>query len=154
MVRLSDLPDYEAAHLLAKNGTPFSPPAWVDDQRPPSARKFVLITTAGIHPAGEAPFGSADASYRVLPGSADTTFAMSHTSVNFDRTGFQQDVNVVFPIDRFKELEARGEIAGLASHHYSFMGAGLTAPEYEASVRALAPALKRDGVDAAFLTPV
>lgn len=25
---------------------------------------------------------------------------MSHLSINFDRTGFQQDINVVFPIDR------------------------------------------------------
>lgn len=154
MVRLSDLPDYEAAHLLAKNGEPFTPPAWVADTRPPSARKFVLITTAGIHPAGEAPFASNDASYRVLPGAPDVSFAMSHASVNFDRTGFAQDVNLVFPIERFRELAAQGEIGGLADNHYSFMGAGLTAPQYEASVRALAPVLRRDGVDAAFLTPV
>ena len=154
MVRLSDLPDYEAAHLLAKNGEPFSPPAWLADTRPASARKFVLITTAGIHPAGEAPFRSADASYRVLPGTPGVNFAMSHASVNFDRTGFQQDVTVVFPVDRFRELVARGDVGGLAEHHYSFMGAGLTAPEYESSVRALAPVLRREGVDAAFLTPV
>jgi len=154
MVRLSDLPDYEAAHLLAKNGEPFSPPAWVADTRPASDRKFVLITTAGIHPVGEAPFLSADASYRVLPGTPGVDFAMSHASVNFDRTGFQRDVNVVFPVDRFRELAAQGEVGALAGHHYSFMGAGLTAPEYESSVRALAPVLRREGVDTAFLTPV
>ena len=31
---------------------------------------------------------------------------MSHSSVNFDRTGFQQDINIVFPVDRLRDLEA------------------------------------------------
>ena len=50
---------------------------------------------------------------------------MSHTSVNFDRAGFAEDVNVVFPIDRFRELEASGTIGSMADVHYSFMGAYL-----------------------------
>jgi len=74
--------------------------------------------------------------------------------VNFDRTGFQEDINVVFPIDRFRELRDNGTIGGLASAHYSFMGAGLLPKAYERSVRALAGLLKKDGVDTAFLTPV
>ena len=52
---------------------------------------------------------------------------MSHISTNFDRTGFQQDINVVFPVDRLRELAARGTIGSVADFHYSFMGA--TAPE-------------------------
>ncbi|GIS21072.1 MAG: hypothetical protein CM15mP120_29880 [Pseudomonadota bacterium] len=31
---------------------------------------------------------------------------------------------MVYPIDRFKELETTGVIGSLASVHYSFMGAG------------------------------
>jgi D-proline reductase (dithiol) PrdB len=46
---------------------------------------------------------------------------MTHSSVNFDRTGFQEDLNIVFPIDRFKELEDEGFIGSLASINYSFM---------------------------------
>ena len=155
MVRLSDLPDYETQHLLAKNGTPLGPTPWVDHRQALSERTFALITTAGIHPAGATPFEDHDATYRVLPGnSAGAGFTMSHASVNFDRTGFQEDVNVVFPIDRFRELRDGETIGGLASAHYSFMGAGLEPPAYEHSVRALAGIMKRDGVDTAFLTPV
>ena len=155
MVRLSDLPDIEAEHLLAKNGEPLGPAPWVACDEDLSARVFALITTAGIHPAGAAPFESNDATYRVLPGdSSGADFAMSHASVNFDRTGFQEDVNVVFPIDRFRELRDNGTIGGLASAHYSFMGAGLLPKAYERSVRALAGLLKKDGVDTVFLTPV
>jgi D-proline reductase (dithiol) PrdB len=155
VVRLSDLPDFEAQHLLAKNGTLPGPRAWVAPTRKLSQRKVVLITTAGIHRAGEEPFAASDASYRVLPGdTSGADFAMSHASVNFDRSGFQDDVNVVFPIDRFRELVAEQKVAALASHHYSFMGAGLTPPAYESSVRQLAEILRRDNVDTAFLTPV
>ena len=47
---------------------------------------------------------------------------MSHVSVNFDRTGFQRDLNVVLPRDRLDELVASGKIGGVAPEHYSFMG--------------------------------
>ena len=40
---------------------------------------------------------------------------MSHSSVNFDRTGFAEDVNIVFPLDRFKELEELGKVGSLAA---------------------------------------
>jgi D-proline reductase (dithiol) PrdB len=48
---------------------------------------------------------------------------MSHVSVNFDRTGFQQDMNVAFPIDRLRELVANGTVGSMAAVHYSFVGA-------------------------------
>jgi D-proline reductase (dithiol) PrdB len=79
---------------------------------------------------------------------------MTHSSVNFDRSGFQEDINVVFPIDRFKELEAAGVIGSLANINYSFMGGGLLPSVYEDNVRDLATRLKADGVDAAFIVPV
>jgi D-proline reductase (dithiol) PrdB len=53
---------------------------------------------------------------------------MSHISVNFDRTGFHQDLNVVFPINRLGELVADGTVGSMASVHYSFMGAFPAAP--------------------------
>ena len=79
---------------------------------------------------------------------------MSHASVNFDRTGFQSDWNVVFPIDRLKEL-VRDKIVGtLAAYHYSFMGAIPQVTRYEPKARELASLLKADNVDAVLLTPV
>ena len=79
---------------------------------------------------------------------------MSHSSVTFDRSGFAEDVNVVYPIDRFKELVTDGSIGTLADVHYSFMGAGLLPEQYEQNASKLAGMLKKDRVDAAFLTPV
>jgi D-proline reductase (dithiol) PrdB len=79
---------------------------------------------------------------------------MSHSSVNFDRSGFADDVNLVFPIDRFRELEQRGQIGSLGDVHYSFMGAGHTPDAYEHGAEQVAGLLKKDKVDAVFLTPV
>jgi D-proline reductase (dithiol) PrdB len=78
---------------------------------------------------------------------------MSHQSVNFDRTGYQEDHNVAFPIDRLNELAHRGVIGSVARHHYSFMGA-TQIRALEGKARELAGLLKADSVDAVLLTPV
>jgi D-proline reductase (dithiol) PrdB len=157
MVRLADLSEAERGPMLArvKDMTITSEPAWVP-AAPLSRRRVAIVTTAGIHRRGDVPFteGPAQADYRVIP--ADTPaedILMSHASINFDRSGFQQDLNVVFPIGRLKELEAEGVIGSVAAFHYSFMGA-LPAKALEPRGRALAGLLKKDQVDAVLLTPV
>ncbi len=155
MVRLADLPEYERQHLLAKNLPPPGPPVWTAPSKPVGEMRFALITTAGLHFRDEDAFRFADATFRPIPSEANTNeLVMSHSSVNFDRTGFVEDVNIVFPIDRFRELEADGTIGSLASVHYSFMGAGLPPDAYEEGASQVAGMLKQDKVDAVFLTPV
>jgi D-proline reductase (dithiol) PrdB len=117
--------------------------------------RVALITTAGIHFHDDESFDFADASFRPIPGEEDSSnLIMSHSSANFDRIGFVEDVNLVFPIDRFKELANVGTIGSLASVHYSFMGAGLMPEAYEQSTDQVAHLLKQDQIDAVFLTPV
>lgn len=78
---------------------------------------------------------------------------MSHVSVNFDRSGFQQDVNVVFPLELLRKLAANDEIGSVAKWHYSFMGA--TDPTRLADTALqVARLLKEDRVTAAILIPV
>lgn len=154
MVRLSDLSEADREHLLAKDcrrleGAPFV-------TGPPLARRRVaIVTTAGLHLHGDRSFGFRTAEYRVIPSDVATAdIVMSHTSVNFDRTGFQADVNVVFPIDRLRELEQSGEIGSLARYHYAFMGAYNEPAAYEATAREVAGYLREDAVDAVLLVPV
>lgn len=155
MVRLADLQEYERDHLLHKNIGPLGPPVWAKTDLPLTETRIALITTAGLHFRDDPAFEFADATFRVISNDEDPdNLVMSHSSVNFDRSGFQEDVNVVFPLERFRELEQRRVIGSLASFHYSFMGAGLMPQIYEKSVRSLAGMLKQDRVDAVFLTPV
>lgn len=155
MVRLSDLPEYEREHLLHKNTPPLGPTPWVKRTKQISEMRVALITTAGLHFRDEAAFDLADATFRPIPGDADANdLIMSHSSANFDRSGFAEDVNLVFPIDRLKELADDEKIGSVADVHYSFMGAGLMPEAYEQSAEQVAGLLKQDKVDAVFLTPV
>ena len=151
--RLSDMPEVEANHLRR-----IECPTYEDTPllagKPIEQRRVVLISTAGLHKRGDRPFRPGDGSYRVIPAeTAANELVMSHISVNFDRTGFQQDVNTAFPIDRLRELAADGTVGSMAAVHYSFMGAFPPAAA-EPHARHLAGLLKADKVDATLLVPV
>ena len=153
--RLSELPEVEAKHLsLDRIICPTYDPTPLLSGKPLAQRRVAIISTAGLHKRGDRPFQPGDGSYRVIP--AETPAAdlvMSHISVNFDRTGFQQDSNVVFPIDRLRELVADGTVGSMAELPYSFRGA--FPPEAaEPHAKHLAGLLKADKVDAALLVPV
>lgn len=155
MTRLTDLPEWERQHHLDKirDLPDFGPTPFVSGP-PLSRRRVAIVTTSGLHVHGDRPFEMGSADYRIIPGDAPAaSLRMSHISVNFDRSGFQEDVSVVFPLDRLRELEADGEIGSVSQFHYSFMGA---APirSLEPKARELALLLKKDRVDAVLLTPV
>ena len=63
------------------------------------------------------------------------------------------DWNVVFPLDRLRELEKEGSIGSLASFHYS-ISSFFSAEEFEAPAREIARLLKKDNVSAVLLLPV
>jgi D-proline reductase (dithiol) PrdB len=153
MTRLSDLPPAQAKRLAELECPDFETTPWVTGPAL-SQRRVAIVSSAGLVVRGEDPFRGRDADYRVIP--ADTKpdqLLISHISVNFDRTGFQEDWNVVFPLDRLNELAAHGVIGSVAEVHYSFMGA--TDPvQMEPHARQLAGLLKRDQVDVVILPPV
>ncbi len=153
MARLDQLPEPEHSFLANLECPTFETHPWVSG--PPLAeRRVAVISTAGLHRRGDRPFTPMSGDYRVIPGGCPAgDLIMSHISTNFDRTGFQQDWNVVFPLDRLRELSAEGGIGSVADFHYSFMGA--TDPlQMEDTARDLAGLLKKDAVDAALLVPV
>ena len=154
MPRLDRLPEGNRKNLLnlpvqINDTAPFVRPA-----KPLAACRVAIVTTAGLHRRSDTPFGPGEQGYRVLP--ADTPAAdivQSHTSIGFDRVAIMRDLNVTFPIDRLRELAARGEI-GLATNTYSFMGAlrDTTRLENETGPE-IARRLAGDGTDAALITP-
>lgn len=155
MARLTDFSPAEQGHHLQKirELPDFGATAFVPGP-PLGARRVAIVTTSGVHARGDRPFDIGATDYRVIPGDTPAgELVMSHVSVNFDRSGFQEDLNVVFPLERLRELQAEGVIGSIADFHYSFMGA---APirALEPKARELAVLLKKDRVDAVLLTPV
>jgi D-proline reductase (dithiol) PrdB len=153
MARMTDLPPATQTNMANLECPRFETTPFLSG--PPLAeRRVAVVSSAGLVRRGERPFVSGDVDNRILP--ADTPanqILMSHVSVNFDRTAFQRDINVVFPLDRLRTMEEAGMIGSLAATHYSFMGA--TDPRgMEANARAVADRLKSDRFDAVLLTPV
>ena len=154
MVQLSDLTKAERDHIMGKELPIYDASPWVEGS-PLRDRRVALLTTAGLHRLGDDAFSYVDLSYRVVPGDIDLTrLTMTHSSVHFDRTGFREDVNTVFPLDRLRELAAEGVIGSVADHHYSLMGAGWPPAMIEPTTAELARLLEADSVDAVCLVPV
>ena len=121
---------------------------------PLSQRRFAILTSAALIRRGDEPFAFGSGECRFIPaGTAPNDLLLSHVSINFDRAGWQRDINVVFPIDRLRELAAAGEIGGVADTHYTVMGS--TDPvAMEEAVSQIAGQLKQERIDSVLLTPV
>jgi len=152
MARIEDMDETLRGHLEH-----LEIPEWDDTPcvagPPLSERRVAIISTAGLQRPGDRPFTMGSSDYRVIPTEAAGTLQMSHLSTNFDRSGFQQDTNVVFPLDRLNEMAEAGEIGSVGDFHYSFMGA-LDPETMKDAASQLAGLLKQDQVDAVLLTPV
>lgn len=116
-----------------------------------------IVTTAGLRHPDQPDWGyrAGDQSFRILDAD-NRSLILSHTSHNFDRSGFVADPNVVFPIDRLRELAAEGVIKRVAPRHLAFIG---NLDETMSTIRldtgpAAAKLLREDGVDVVVLTPV
>ena len=154
MVRLETLSEEERKMLLSFPQPTFETHPWVAGP-PVKERRMAIITTAGLHTRNDRPFQiDPNDFYRVIPGDVQANdLIMSHLAASFDRSGFQRDWNVVFPLDRLRELVAEGIIGSIADFHYS-VSSTHRAEEFDAPAREIANLLKKDNVNAALLFPV
>lgn len=137
---------------MARRCVPFTPP-W----KPLADMTVTIVSTAGVHLADQAPFDTrGDTSWREIPGDADTArFTITHGAPedHYDRSEARQDINVIFPLDRLRELAAAGMIAGVANRHFSLMGYAMRLRQfYDQAAPAVAREVERTGADAAVLT--
>ena len=154
MPRLERLSEIGRNRLLTHPTIQNNTTPWTRLDKPLSQVRLALVTTAGLHLRGDRPFASGEQGYRAIPSAAPAQdVILSHGSIGFDRAGFMRDINVVFPIDRLREMAEQGEIGGTGPTNFSFLGSiskydqliGGTAVE-------VADHLKTEGVDAVFLT--
>jgi len=155
MPRLDRLPEAGRKNLLSfplkeNDGAPF-----VRLGKPLASCRVALVTTAGLHRRGDRPFGPGDQTFRVIPsGTPSTDIIQSHTSIGFDRVPIMRDINITYPLDRLRELVARGAVGALAPNGYSFMGALRDVAKLEGEAAPdVARRLQADGADVAILTP-
>ena len=155
MPRLDRLPQMSRNNLLTFPARVNDWAPFVSPGQPLAACRVAIVTTAGLHRRDDRAFGPGEQTYRVI--AAETPAAeivQSHTSLGFDRVPIMRDLNVTFPIDRLRELVARGRLGGLGPNNYSIMGALRDTVRIEAETGPeIGRRLRDEGVDAVLITP-
>ncbi len=133
----------------------FERTAFTPLRKPLSQARVAIVTSAALHRPDQDRYSQGDTGFRALD-RADRELVLGHWSPNFDHTGFQLDLNVVYPIDRLEELAADGVIGSVAPRHFAFAG---NQPDTVSEIRldtgpACAAELAADAVDVVLLTPV
>lgn len=132
---------------------------WTPLAKPLSDCKVALVTTAGVHHRDQPPFDmhdrEGDPSFRVMDISRPISDLMI-THDYYDHSDADKDINIVFPIERLRELGREGIIGQAARFHYGFMG-HILGRHIETLLSRSAPdvarKLKGDAIDVVFLTP-
>lgn len=127
---------------------------FVIPEKPLHQCRVALVTTGGVHLPGDRRFDiddpAGDCSYREIPTSAEE-LTWTHA---YYRPDEGSDLDSVFPLWTFRQLEREGILGELNHRHFSFMGAiHDSGPLVEETAPEVAGKLVRDRVDAVFLTP-
>lgn len=98
---------------------------WVEPLLPLAKARIALVTTGGVHLASQTPFdmsdSEGDASLREVP--IDTPREeLRITHDYYDHRDAENDLNLVFPVQRLKELVQAGAIGSLHQVGFSIMG--------------------------------
>jgi D-proline reductase (dithiol) PrdB len=124
----------------------------------PSNQTFALVTSGGLYLRdSQPPFDTesihGDISFRELPKTVrQQDIGIAH--LHYDHSPAEQDMNIVFPIQRFVELEKEGIIGKLTDTHYSFSYVNDAVSLVTQTVPKFIARIKAAGVDVLFLVPV
>ncbi len=128
---------------------------WTPMAKPVRECRIALISSGGIYHRKQEPFESVknDLTLREIPKDVDfADLRISHYSKNATKV---KDLNTIFPLERFRELEAQRIIGTLASFAFTFMGRIFTRTRLQKEMAPhLIGRLRDMDVDAAFLVPV
>jgi D-proline reductase (dithiol) PrdB len=86
---------------------------------------IAIVTAGGVHLRDQEQFNIrdelGDLTYRTIPPDVDVKDLMV-THHHYDHSDADQDINVVFPVEVLRDLEAEGFIGGIAKKHIGYMG--------------------------------
>jgi D-proline reductase (dithiol) PrdB len=125
--------------------------------KPLSQCRLTFVSTAGVQPRETLPFDTVhpvgDYTFRRVPSAARVEDLEIH-QLKYPTAGATRDLNVIFPIERLRELAADGVIGGLTEHFFSFIGYNMDPERLERTLaEALAAAVSEEGADIALAAP-
>jgi len=131
------------------------PPPWAPLEKPVAECRIALVASGGVYARGQVAFHYRDdTSLRVI--ACDTPQReLRVTHFAYDLADARCDPSTVFPLETLRRLADEGEIGGLGTNAYTFMG-GIysTRKVSDLLAPAIAERLVRDDVDLALFVPV
>jgi D-proline reductase (dithiol) PrdB len=125
--------------------------------KPLSECRVAFISTSGTQPRGTMPFDTVhpvgDYTFRRVPSSAKAEDLEIH-QLKYPTMGANRDINVIFPIERLRELADEGVIGGLTENFYTFIGYNMDPERLERTLaEEIATAVSEEGADIALAAP-
>jgi len=136
---------------ISRKCVPFTP-----FERELSKSTIAIVTAGGVHLKNQEAFKISDElgdlTYREIPQDADSSDLMvSHH--HYDHRDADEDINVVFPIDVLRDLQAEGFIGEVAKKHIGYGYSQQLKAMYEGTAREIANDIdKTSRADAVVLT--
>jgi D-proline reductase (dithiol) PrdB len=98
------------------------PPVLTPLRKPLREARVMIVTSAGVHLEGDAPFNHPnDMTFRRIPHATPAERLRPSHPTPVRRPG-EADINVVFPYQRLDELTREGVIGGVTEYHLSMLG--------------------------------
>ena len=136
---------------ISRKCVPFTP-----FERELSKSTIAIVTAGGVHLKDQEAFNISDElgdlTYREIPPDVDSGDLMvSHH--HYDHSDADEDINVVFPIDVLRDLQAEGFIGEIAKKHIGYGYSQQLKAMYEGTAREIANQIdKSSRADAVVLT--
>ncbi len=126
-------------------------------RKPLAECRVTFISTSGVQPSGSLPFDTVhpvgDYSFRRVPSSSHVEALEIH-QLKYPTVGAHRDLNVIFPIERLRELAAEGVIGGLTEHFFTFIGYNMDPERLERTLaEEIAVAVSEEAPDIALAAP-
>jgi D-proline reductase (dithiol) PrdB len=120
--------------------------------------KVTLVSSCGVHLKSDRPLDVChplgDFTFRRVPSAAEPSELIIH-QLKYPHDDADLDINVIFPIERLRDLVAERLIGGLTKNFFSFIGYNMDPERFEQTVAAgIARAVcEEERAEAALLAP-
>lgn len=125
--------------------------------KPLSDARLTFVSTSGVQPRGSVPFDTVhpvgDYSFRCVPSDSKVEDLEIH-QLKYPTSGANRDLNVIFPIERLRELVAERFIGGLTENFFTFIGYNMDAERLARTLAEdIASAVEAEKPDVVLLAP-
>ena len=143
---------YPGSMITKDDLIPLAKPA-----KPLSESRLTFVSTSGVQPRGTMPFDTVhpvgDYSFRRVPSNSRVDDLEIH-QLKYPTVGANRDLNVIFPIERLRELVDENFLGGLTENFYAFIGYNMDAERLERTLAEdIANAVEAEKPDVVLLAP-